>query len=246
MATYKIPGPLCAADQRKIIFGNQFDLACSKAITNQQLEGIQVDLDIEDQDENHMMLAAIAYGEASTKNVYEEMAAIANTLVHRMQGQGHTSVASFFKSNPDYAYGTESVRYKLYIGSSASKISKNMGMMLALRAAENALSADPIDYSNGAFFWEGKDFADKVKNNERSERYSRGFKFSKPEHNIYDMPENKLKKVTTYWRDAKGKNTSKIRGEYEYTYETTAAYGGTIFIRYTDDWKKATAGKDWK
>ena len=60
MATYKIPGSLCAADSRRVIFGNDFDRACSNAVTNQQLEGLSVDVELPEQDDDHLALAAIA------------------------------------------------------------------------------------------------------------------------------------------------------------------------------------------
>jgi len=48
-----------------------------------------------------------------------------------------------------------------------------------------------------------------------------------------------------YWRDAKGRPTTQVRGRYEYAYETTAAIGRTTFIRYTREWLQAEGGKDW-
>ncbi|QIL83011.1 hypothetical protein G7047_26030 [Diaphorobacter sp. HDW4A] len=246
MATFKIPGSLCAADSRQIAFGNAFDRACSEAITNQQLEGLSVDVDVAEQDDDHIALAAIAYGEASTKDVYEELAAIANVVVRMMRARGYSAVRSFLTGDTTYAYGVKSTRYGVYSKASMAGITRSRGMMLALRAAENALSANPTDYSNGAFFWEGRDFADKVKGGKSSQRYGRGFKFSKPEHNIYDMKDNILPKTTVYWKDSHSKDTKRVRGEYEYAYETTAAYGGTIFIRYASQWVSATGGKEWQ
>ncbi|MPM20911.1 hypothetical protein SDC9_67349 [bioreactor metagenome] len=246
MATYKIPGSLCASDSRRIAYGNAFDRACSNAITNQQLEGLSVDVEVEDQDDEHKALAAIAYGEASTKDVYEELAAIANVVVRMSRARGYSSIRTFLTKDKTYAYGVSSTRFGVYSNASMSAITRSRGMMLALRAAENALSAKPVDYSNGAYFWEGKDFADKVNSGKASQRYSRGFKFTSPDHNIYGMKDNILPKTTVYWKDAKHRDTKRVRGEYEYAYETTAAYGGTIFIRYASAWVDATGGKEWQ
>ena len=169
-----------------------------------------------------------------------------NVVVRMMRARGYSAVRSFLTGDTTYAYGVKSTRYGVYSKASMAGITRSRGMMLALRAAENALSANPTDYSNGAFFWEGRDFADKVKGGKSSQRYGRGFKFSKPEHNIYDMKDNILPKTTVYWKDSHSKDTKRVRGEYEYAYETTAAYGGTIFIRYASQWVSATGGKEWQ
>lgn len=247
MATFKVPGSLCASDRRNIIFGNAFDRSCSEAIVNPQLEGIEVPLDLDEQDEDHTMLAALAYGEASTKDVYEEMAAIANVVVRQMKARGYTSVKSFLKTNATYAYAANgsNQRFNRYSSAQLSSISQSPGMMLALRAAENALSADPFDYSAGAYFWEGRDFADKAKKG-KGERYKQGVRITSKSHNIYDITQYSPGKVSRYIKDAKGHDTKTLRGEYEYAYETTAAYGGTMFMRYTPERLKADVHKEWK
>jgi len=256
MPVFILPGPICATRQcPPNPFLSPFDQANSAvAFSPQPLgmlgTGVEIPsgfsrtpiLGTEYLGEDHQMLAALAYAEASVANIFEEMAAIANTVVNRMRGQGHTSVVDFFndRKQEGYAAGIGNVRYNRYMllsqGPGVPRISGFPQMENAFEAAENALSMNPIDYSNGAYFWEGKDFSHNVKNNRPGTRYLDGVRFSLPEHNLENIPEAKI-------LSARMKKNRK--GDYDYTYETTAAYGGTIFMRYTLEWKRATSGVDW-
>jgi len=78
------------------------------------------------------------------------------------------------------------------------------------------------DYSNNAYFWDGKD----IKTNAHY-TYD-GVTFSDPNHNIYALEDLRLKKTFP--------GSSR---EYYYTYISTNAIGGTIFWKYTDEFKYA-------
>ena len=71
-------------------------------------------------------------------------------------------------------------------------------------------------------------------------------KFTRPEHNIYKIKETSVD-ITTHWqiKDKDGKTVNgKVRGHYTHVYESTAAFGGTIFWKYSTDFIKATGNKE--
>lgn len=73
------------------------------------------------------------------------------------------------------------------------------------------------DYSNGAYYWDGTDYSSIA-------RYKEGTTFSSPEHNIFQLKENKKPGSTVY-------------GSYSSKFETTHAIGNTIFSKLTNEWR---------
>ena len=193
-------------------------------------------------DDDTRVLAATAYGEASTKNVFEEIAAIANVLVRQQKARGHDTIGAFIRTNKTYAFAAHdgNQRYKKLMDATDEEIAADAGMEAALRAARNALAAAPTDYSNGAYFWDG---ADIKSNYEKHPKVRAGIHFTDPAHNIYGIAEKDVP-GEEWWRDASGKKT-KLRGKWDYKYESTAAYGGTIFWKYNADFVKATGNKEY-
>ena len=186
-------------------------------------------------------LAAVAYGEASTDDVYEEIAGIAAVIV-RQTSERKSSILSLLSANSTYAFAASdgSARVKAFNGKKPADRNSNLGMMLAVKAAINAIS-DGTDYSNGGYFWDGVD----IKTNyENHPKIKAGFHFSSEDHNVFDLKDNEVE-VTTWWYDKNLKPT-KIRGKYKFTYESTAAEGKTIFSRYTSDFLKAKGNKKHK
>jgi len=120
-------------------------------------------------------------------------------------------------------------------------LEKNAGMADAVRGAKNALSATGTDYSNGGYFWDGADIKSNYANHAK---VLGGIRITDEANNIYDI---KSKDVPgqTWWEDAKGKRT-KLRGKWDYKYESTAAWGGTIFWKYNAAFVKASGNKEYK
>lgn len=58
-----------------------------------------------------------------------------------------------------------------------------------------------------------------------------GIRFTDPSHNIYDIAEKDVP-GESWWTNAKGARTN-LRGKWDYKYESTAAFGGTIFWKYS-------------
>ncbi len=189
--------------------------------------------------EEILLLAAVAYGEASAENVAEEIGAIASVIVRQQKARGIT-VASLLGPRSTFAFAASdgNPRVAAFRKASAAARKADAGMSAAIAAAHNAVDGG-TDYSNGAYFWDGYDF----KTNKRHPKKLKGVKFTDPAHNIFDLTDTTVDK-TTYW-ERKGKDGKTIqgakRGHYTYVYESTAAHGGTIFWKYGADFIKATA-----
>jgi hypothetical protein len=78
-----------------------------------------------------------------------------------------------------------------------------------------------------------------------------GIKITDPAHSIYGISDSTklviLKK--TVIKKVKGKIVSKEEveiGRYDHIYESTAAYGGTIFWKHNPEYMKVTRAKEYK
>ena len=114
-------------------------------------------------------------------------------------------------------------------------------LQATIRAARNALSPNAVDYSNGAYFWDGADIRS---NYDRHPKVRGGIRFGDPAHNIYSIKELDVP-GEEWWRNAAGQNT-RLRGSWSYKYESTAAHGGTIFWRYNPDFLRATGNRAYR
>lgn len=163
------------------------------------------------------LLAAIVYGESSVQQVKEEMYGIASAMIRKRDAwKKGAALGQFLKKHKGYAYVVSdgNTRYKeLMCASDAKKYE------LAYEAAKNAL-AYGVDYSNGGCFWDGVT-NDLKKKGEKHYRYKLGFVFASESHNIFNVPSPA----------AKNKKGS-LGGYYDYTFDSTAAYGDTVFWRY--------------
>lgn len=50
------------------------------------------------------LLAAIAYGESSTRDQYEEMAALASVMVRQMKARGYSSIDAFTSKDKNFSF----------------------------------------------------------------------------------------------------------------------------------------------
>lgn len=194
-------------------------------------------------------LAAIAYGEASGANDANEIGGIAWAVANRCRAWGGKTVDQLLAADPNYTYAVKdgNQRYKKLIMASEKDIAADMnGMALAVDVAKKALANTGTDPSNGAYWWDGVDFKTNYANHPKVKD---GFRFTDPAHNIFDVKEKYIS-TTIHWkvRDKKtGKEVnSKIRGAFSYVWESTAAYGKTIFWIHNVDYLKATGGKAYR
>lgn len=193
-------------------------------------------------------LAAIAYGEASTADDPDEIASIAWAVANRAVAWGHKTIDQLVAADPNYTYvvSNGNPRYQRLMRTPEADLVKSRGMHAAAEAATNALARAGADPSNGAFWWDGKDFQT---NYAAHPKVRDGFHFTNPGHNIYAVAETSHP-TAIHWkvRDKKtGREVnSKLRGQYRYVWESRAAFGGTILWAHDADYLKATGGKAYR
>jgi hypothetical protein len=194
------------------------------------------------------LLAAIAYGEASTANDSGEIGGIAFAVMNRCRAWGRKTVAGLraADSNYSYAWNGSNARFNQLMRSSESDIDLDLGMKLAIDWAEKALLNEGPDPSNGAFWWDGLDLKS---NYAHHRKVQAGFKWGAPSHNIFGVPEHQIE-VIIYWK-IRNKKTGKIvdggeRGRYDSVWISTAAHGSTVFWQHNPDYLKATGAKAYR
>ncbi|CZI06884.1 TPA: hypothetical protein ACSJUJ_002389 [Legionella pneumophila] len=172
------------------------------------------------------LLAAIVYGEASaTNSTYEEKAAIANAVVRYKNSNGYPTVNQLILDNPAYsaAASNKVVRYRQVMCSDVAIEYPDL-----YNAAMNALDPEGVDYANGGCFWDGNDLVTK---GAKHRHYRKGYKFTDPTHDVLSVGDS-----------APANLTGKF-GTYNYTFESTAGYGQTVFWKLTQEFLTAQRGK---
>jgi hypothetical protein len=194
-------------------------------------------------------LAAMAYGESSTRDDAEEMSALASVLVRQRDARGYTSISTFASSDRTFSFVVNdgNPRYKRFRNSSDDAIAKDGGMRAAVAAARNALAGGP-DLSNGAYFWDGEDIKTKY---QIHFKVRHGIRFSKKYHNIFGINESRKLVILnrTIVKKQGGKEICREEveiGRYDHVYVSTAAYGSTIFWKNNDEYMKVTRAKEYK
>jgi hypothetical protein len=194
------------------------------------------------------LLAAVAYGEASTDDDSEEVLGIAYAVTNRARAWGGKKISDLLKADRNYTYAANgtNTRFNLLMASSPKAINKSLPMRAAINSAINALNGKGHDPSNGAYWWDGIDLKLKKPVNPR---IAYGFKYGAQEHNIFEM-QPITKTVIIHWRVVNKKTGQTVdgteRGRYDTIYVSTAACGKTIFWRYNPDYVKATGAKEYK
>jgi len=178
------------------------------------------------------MIAATLYAEASIKNSAEECAAIYDVIENRSNVSGK-SINEIIKSTGIYGYGSKNYNIALSEGkgynaneySTSRHNAARKGAMMGILNPNNKL-----DYSQGAYYWQGSDFANHTKGSHAYERfYKVGFKFTNTNHDIWNLG------------DIKSGNTN-----WDYKYQSTGAVGKTTFMKLTNEWIKANNYRgDW-
>lgn len=170
------------------------------------------------------LLAAIAYGESSVMDNYEEMAGIAYATIRRRDAAKMPSVQTLIKKYPSFSFVVSdgNPRYRKLMCSDTETNFEN-----AYNAARNAIDKG-IDYANGGCFWDGYDLKT---SGSKHYKYRHGFQFSNPEHNIFSVDQP----------SPKGKKTK--MGMYDHEYDSVAAHGKTIFWILNKEFLKARGKK---
>jgi hypothetical protein len=194
------------------------------------------------------LLAAIAYGEASTANESQEIGGIAFAVANRCRAWGGKTVSELRAADKDYAYAWNGSndRFNRLMRATEDAIEQDRGMKLALEWARKALANDGPDPSNGAYWWDGLDFKTRY---ETRPKVQNGFKWGNPSHNIFGVPERRLLRIAR-WKLV-NKKTGKVvdgaeRGRYDSIWVSTAAHGSTVFWQHNPDYLTATGGKAYR
>jgi len=194
------------------------------------------------------LLAAIAYGEASTANDSKEIGGIAFAVANRCRAWGSKTITALKVADPNYAYAWDgsNARFNRLMNASETAITKDTGMSLAIEWATSALSNKGDDPSNGAYWWDGLDFKTNYKNHRK---VLDGFKFGDPTHNIFGVRERR-REVVIRWK-VRNRVTGKIvdsgeRGRYDAVWVSTAAHGSTVFWKHPTEYINATGGKAYR
>jgi hypothetical protein len=100
------------------------------------------------------MLAAMAYGEASTADDEKEIYSLASVLCRQKKDRGYTTIKEFGTKDKSFSFVTSdgNERYSKLMKATVSMIEKDAGMSIAIKAAESAIGRR--DYSNSAYFWD--------------------------------------------------------------------------------------------
>jgi RHS repeat-associated protein len=191
-----------------------------------------------------LKLAAVSYGESSTANVREETMAISNAIVNNMEERGSNATISSTIKGFALAGSDGNERTAEFNNASAEERNGTF-MQTAVEGAINAVVPWGQDYSNGATHWAGDDIGSKAE-----KRATGGLEFTQTSHDMQGLGSQTVKDapVTTHFVDKNGKQLG-VRGTYSYTWQSTAAYGGTspngtrtgtTFMKKTDAYITAT------
>jgi hypothetical protein len=194
------------------------------------------------------LLAAIAYGESSTLDQYEEMAALASVMVRQMKARGYSSIEAFTSKDKNFSFVRTdgNARYSKLMKATEKDVERSPAMSDAVKAARNAFSGG-VDYSNGAYFWDGADIKTNYK---KHAKVKSGIHITDATHNIYGIGGSEKTKIL--YKTVKKKVDGHVKtvqeevGRYSWVYESTAGVGGTIFWRYGRDWMTVTRAKEYK
>jgi hypothetical protein len=195
-------------------------------------------------DADQRFLAAIAYGEASTKNDPQEIEAIAWAAANRARMWGNITISTMLKKDPNYSFAISdgNQRFARLMAAKEDAILEDAGIKAAVEAAGRALAGKATDLAAGGIFWDGLDF----KTNPKHAKRLLCFKYGSPAHNIFGIAEA-TRELVIHWR-VKNIKTGKVvdgkeRGRYDHVYVSTAAHGSTIIWMYNPAYLTATGAK---
>lgn len=186
------------------------------------------------------MMTAALYGETKESNyTLEEMQAIGDVIMNRVTIRA-TSISDEITAHGQ-VNGYNSASQTTTANNRTSKNNKRLNA--ARKATITTLQGTSKGMSNGAYFWDGADIAitdksDCYYNNHRDW----GIYYKDIKHDIYETGNLLHEPITKYYSLPDGKKGG-IQGVYTHMYDSTAAYGGTVFWKKNKDYKKALGEK---
>lgn len=163
---------------------------------------------------------------AESSGEYEETLGIYNVCENRAI-QDKVSVLKVITTKEPYGVAGSSndgrKRYKNEKGSNADNKRVNCHKAFIDGVRNNN------DITGGAYFWDGIDFSIVGKPANKT-RYQTGYKFTNPNHNIWNQGDKLL-------IDENGNPTGKAKhGNYSYKYESVTTLGNTLFSKLSDEY----------
>ncbi len=159
-------------------------------------------------------LASTLYAEGSS--TWEEAAGIFSVLENRAVADGTSIMEQASYDKGVYGASEEGLaKYSSVNASTSLKENANKGVILGLTTS--------TDYSNGAYYWDGKDF---LSGGGHRERYTPGYKFTNTSHDLWGQGDNKVSGTVG-------------RGTWDYKYKSTGAAGNTTFSVLTYQYRIA-------
>jgi RHS repeat-associated protein len=152
--------------------------------------------------------AATLYAEGSSTS--GEAAGIFSVLKNRASADGTSIMEQASYSKGVYGASKKGLaKYSNINALESNKENANLGVILGLTTN--------TDYSNGAYYWDGKDFSS---GGGHDARYTPGYLFTDPSHDLWNQGSNKVP-------------GSVGRGNWNYKYKSTGAAGNTTFSTLT-------------
>ena len=179
---------------------------------------------------DYEMMTAALYGE-STENL-DEMQAIGDVIMNRAEYSGTSASSEITAAGQVNGYNSGSINTT----SDNRTSNTNSKLVTARQAAMTTILGTSRGKSNGAYYWDGSDIAS------NSHKTSWGIHYTDSSHDIYGTGDSLLGPFQEHWQPS-GKN----RGDpWDHKLDSTAAYGGTIFWKLNDTYRKATGSKEFR
>jgi len=169
-------------------------------------------------------MTAALYGEG-TDNL-DEMQAIGDVIMNRAEFMGTSAGTEITAAGQVNGYNASS-RKAVADGQTSNENSK---LNTARNAAITTILGTSRGKSNGAYYWDG---ADITYNSHRNW----GIHYTDSSHDIYGTGDTTGGPYQNYNRDANN-NPTTLRGTTNYILDSTAAYGGTIFWKKSDEYRR--------
>ncbi len=181
-----------------------------------------------------MQLASTSYGESGDSNVKKEVYGIASAIMNNKEARGDDATISSTIKGFAFAATDGNPRTTQFNNSSNGERNGTF-MQTAIGGAINAVQGG-VDYSNGATHWAGLDIGSNAE-----KRATGGLLFTDQSHDMQRLGSKTVNgaPITTHYYNSSGKATG-VRGSYSYRWETTAAHGGTTFMKKTNSFIKAS------
>lgn len=186
-----------------------------------------------------VLLGGFLYAAAGGINS-KEMIAIAQVLLRRAGVCGYAGLAGYFASRDALRLGVHRTHPRLIAFESATEAERatHPGMRRSLDCALRVLQGSVPDFARGAWFWEG---ASLRQGGLRHPRRQAGIRFTQPSHNLYHLPDARR---SASLHSPSGE--TRAQREAQIAFESTAAWGSSIFFRHPSAWLRAKGLQPWK